>query len=270
MIGLPLLYSLGFLGASQVSIHLGWMAKLTSESLIWFWLKNFGVVVVVLPVALFLLYKEKNVDLLKLLIPFQFVFVATHVFSFQYEVWDNMKLLTYWYLVSVIGIVWLLRKIINSHRYVIALLVVPIFFLLIFSGLIDATNILRFESNKYRLFSTTDLKRAREISQLIGSQDVVLTAPYNSSLTVLMGRQVFLGLEYWVRTAGFDSSERVSVVENIYEGSTEAQTLIHEYDIGYILVGKTEKKIYTVNYEFLNRYRKIHEDPEVTIYVTDI
>jgi hypothetical protein len=71
---------------------------------------------------------------------------------------------------------------------------------------------------------------------LVGWGDLY-TAP------TLAGRNVFLGYDPWVSSAGYDAEPRKQIISSIYGAGSrdEACSLLVENDIDYVLIGRSER-----------------------------
>src|SRR5256886_13994027 len=85
-----------------------------AEMLLWFWIKNTGLFIPLLLVALLSPLALRGRARL-LIAPFSLVFLVANLVQFQPWDWDNSKLLVFWYLASAVAVGTLLVRLWRSH-----------------------------------------------------------------------------------------------------------------------------------------------------------
>lgn len=212
----------------------GWAAHVQNDNWLWFWFKNMGFMLPLLPIAWFTsFFKERRI--FWLYIPFIIIFILCNLWIFQPWENDNSKMLRYWYLGSAILAGWYLTKI----PKMLALL---LFIGIIYSGAYDARSWLDFEKNKLMLWNRSDIESAEFIRASTPRNSIFLTNDnHNHWLVDLSGRKIVLGFRGWLWSWGINYSERESDVRKIFNGSADIADLLQKYSIDYVLIGDGEK-----------------------------
>lgn len=242
-----------------------WMTNGDVFSWIGFWIKNIGVMAVLIPLSLFAVPSRIR----HMSIPFFLLFIASNIIIFQSYEWDNRKYFLYWYLFASGMAGYMIVLFYYRGGTVIKNITIFILLLAIISGLIDSTNLLRFEYQKFRLFSVHDMEFAAKVRNAADKNAVFLTAPTNSWLTMLFGRQVVMGLSFWLHTAyGFDTEQRETDIKLIYDGAIQTYELLTKYQIDYVVIGERERLfIPTLNETFFaSQYPVLIKNSDTTIY----
>lgn len=256
------------------------------ENPIWFWFVNTGLFVPLLAVAIGILTSiafgekhrrsavapldEETFDatrarhLLLFYAPFALCFIVPNLFRLAPWVWDNIKVLIYWYVASIPLVAWLLARI--WQRSQIALYLVPTLLVaLVFSGWLDvwrtATRQVEHQILSPAMVSVADQLRVRTAPRAL-----IMTAPEYASVPVLSGRRWFLGYIGHVWSHGIAPQEREQIVRKIYNGGEEAKQLIERNKINYVLVGPQERRFTSVNETFFQAYPVIAEASDFRVY----
>jgi hypothetical protein len=125
------------------------------------------------------------------------------------------------------------------------LILIPIYYTSVISGLLDILSLPHSISQNHRLFSSTDLARAQEIRSKSDSNSIFLTSYANSWFGMVLGRQVVMGFDLWIPNYGFTDHEmRKKDITDIYAGSEKSAELIQQYHVDYVVIGETEKTVY--------------------------
>ena len=111
-----------------------------------------------------------------------------------------------------------------------------------------------FNNQKFHFFSKSDYEFGEHIRREIPKNDILLTGPVNSYVTMLSGRQLFSGLDFWVRSYGIDNEQRNSIIKEIYSGSAQAEELLHTYNIRFLAITPQERSTLDINDAFLQKH----------------
>src|SRR5205807_719710 len=190
--------------------------------------------------------------LLMFYLPFSLFFVVSNMMKFAPWIWDNIKILFYWYIASVPLVAyvlahWLSRK--SRLRWVAAGLLAT----LLLAGALDIWRVIT-NTTQYLEFDRNGIATANLIAQVAAPQAVVLHAPVYNSPLFLTGRRSLLGFPGWMWSRGLDSSQREHDIRSIYSGKPEAVTLLERYRVDYVLVGPQELASFPVNEPFWSHY----------------
>jgi hypothetical protein len=211
----------------------GWMAVGSDQSFWWFWLKSWGMWPLLVAFGWRLLSHAQKL----LMLPLVLVFGLANLFCFQPNDWDNTKLLTWVYLffsgVAGLGVVRLLRTQNRLWQLAGGMSVL----LMTLSGIVDAAKLLRPQTDPVLyMFSNENLAIAQLIRERTDPESVFLTSDHHLSLIpTLTGRQIVMGFSGWLWTYGIDSSGRSDEVRSMYRGDDEAQTLLNQYAVSYVV-----------------------------------
>ena len=279
MIAIPelLLATTGSANAAQsfVGWKFGWDNG--EENAFWFWFVNTGLFIPLLIAAIALLAVQSSESKLsssdesrlprKLLLfyaPFVLCFIVPNLVRLAPWVWDNIKVLIYWYVASIPLVAWLLAQL--WQRSKVAFYLVPILILtLTFAGWLDVWRTAT-RQVEHQILSPSMIAVAAELREKTPTRSLILTAPEYASVPVLTGRRWFLGYIGHVWSHGIAPHDREQIAKKIYAGGDEAQRLIEENKIDYVLIGPAERKFANVNEAFFQTFPLIAENGELRVY----
>lgn len=234
-----ILYFYPHLGSQPpLKLQIGWMAYKTHDNLIWFWIKNFGLMVILIPIGFFL--APRKIKLFYL--PFVTLFILANFFLFQPWEWDNTKIFTYWYIFSsplaviTLSQIWKRKQIFNKISVLVLILLMAL------SGALDILKLTDYQLNKLRFFDNQQLELAELVRQTTPKNAIFLTAPTHDHLIpVLTGRKILLGFRGWLWTYGIDYSDREADVFKMLRGEEGTKDLLRKYKVDYVVIGPPEK-----------------------------
>jgi hypothetical protein len=268
-LALPQVLWLSGSGTIQTESYLGWHVGWDhgDANVLWFWFVNTGFFIPVLLAALLWRGAWFKVPrkLLLFYVPFIFCFIVPNLIKVAPWVWDNIKVLFYWYIASVPLVAWLLarawqqRK--SSWRWAAAGLLAS----MMLSGMLDVLRVVE-EASEYQEFDPQGIEIARYISQQTPPHAVVLHAPTYNTPVFLTGRRSLLGYEGWMWSRGLKYPQRSADIQSIYSGSPDAERLIRQYHIEYVLVGPAELATGKVNESFWAQQHKVSESGPYRLY----
>jgi|CXWL01.1.fsa_nt_gi hypothetical protein len=258
--------------------HFGWDKK-PDDNLTWFWLKNTGILIPMIVAGAWLYFtqtqKGEDVEgedaakiqigpLLLFYIPFVALFVIGNVAKLAPWQWDNIKVLIYWFLLSIpfvaLVIAWLWEKNILLRGLAIVGLIV-----LTLAGALDvfrtATGVV-----KMRVFELDGMKLADQIKAKTPQKALFLNAPTFNSPVVLSGRQSLMRYTGHLSSHGIDIGVREQELRQIYQGGGVSDVLLKKYDIDYVLMTHEERNTLKANEEFFKKYPVAAEAGEYRVY----
>jgi hypothetical protein len=228
-----------------------------TDNPVWFWFKNTGVFIPLIIAAVLMRGKDYLIDrrLLLFYLPFVLCFLVPNFLKMAPWIWDNIKVLFYWWLASAPVVALLLSRLWKegSIRRVIAVL---LFVCLTLAGGLDVAGI-ALRSVKYGIFDMSGLRFAELVKQNTPPRALVLHAPVHNEPIFLTGRKSLMGYPGHIWTHGLEFVSRESDIKQIYAGMPGAEQLLKKYDIDYAVVGPLEKLIMPVNEQFFSRYEKV-------------
>jgi len=239
-----------------------------NENPIFFWLKNTGIFI---PLIFFAVLNRGDgylvpKRLLLFYLPFTLCFIVPNVLKMAPWIWDNIKVLYYWWLASAPLVAILLAKLWEQGmtRRVIA---VVLFVCVTLAGALDVAGI-AMRSVKYQVFDADGLRFAELVKAQTTPRSLIVHAPVHNTPVFLTGRRSLMGYPGHIWTHGLQFVQREGEIKRIYLGAPDAEQLINKYGIEYLVVGPQERIVTTVNDQFINRFQKVGEVGEYKLYKT--
>jgi hypothetical protein len=236
------------------------------ENPIWFWFKNTALFIPLTLAAILLrgegyLIKKR---LLLFYLPFTLCFIVPNFLKMAPWIWDNIKVLFYWWVASAPLVALLLARLWKQGALKRVTAVV-LFISLTLAGGIEVAGI-AFRSVQYALFDNSGIQLAEIVKQRTPPRSLVMHAPVHNHPVFLTGRRSLMGYPGHIWTHGLDFVRRESEVKRMYQGGAEAEQLMHNYQIQYVVIGPLERLIMPVNEQFFSRYPKVGEAGEYKLY----
>lgn len=236
------------------------------ENIIWFWLKNTGVFIPLLIAAL--LWKTDRYlvsrRLLLFYIPFTLCFIIPNTVKLAPWIWDNVKILFYWWIASAPIVALLLARLWEGsigHRVFAAILLV----MLTLAGGLDVFALLT-RQGEYQEFDRDGVSFAELVKQQTPPKATILHAPIHNTPIFLTGRRSVMGYPGHIWTHGIDSGPREAEIKRIYAGAPDAQALLQKYGVDYVVVDPQERSVTPVNDAFFSRYPEVINLGEYHLY----
>jgi hypothetical protein len=232
----------------------------------WFWFKNTGLFIPVLVAALLWRGRDYLVPrrLLLFYLPFTLCFVVPNVMKMAPWIWDNVKVLFYWWLASAPLVALLLSRLWRTGATQRAI-AVALFACLTLAGALDVAGILM-RSGEFQLFDPYGVRFAEVIKQQTQPRSLVMHAPVHNTPVFLTGRRSLMGYPGHIWTHGLDFAPRESEIKRIYSGGPDAEMLLRKNGVEYAVVGPLEKLVLSVNEPFFSRFKKVGEAGEYRLY----
>lgn len=229
------------------------------ENPIFFWLRNTGIFIPLIVAAVlnrgegYLVPKR----LLLFYLPFTLCFIVPNFVKMAPWIWDNIKVLYYWWLASAPLVALLLARLWRQSaiRKIIAVL---LFVCVTLAGALDVAGI-AMRSIKYQVFDAAGLRFAELVKAETAPRSLIVHAPVHNTPVFLTGRRSLMGYPGHIWTHGLQFMQRESEIKRIYLGSPDAEQLIRNYGIEYAVVGPQEGIVTPVNEMFFSRFEKVGE-----------
>ena len=259
-------------GDVNVQSYLGWQLGWDrgNTDALWFWLVNTGLFIPALLLAL--LWRDKDFALPRRLLwfyaPFLFCFIVPNLIKLAPWIWDNIKVLFYWYIASVPLVAVLLARGLEQKskwRWAAAGALAA----MLLSGGLDVLRVVT-DTTPNQEFDIAGIDVARAISEKTDPRAVVLHAPTYNTPVFLTGRQSLLGHPGWMFSRGLDYTQREKDITQMYEGAPDAETLLRKYHVEFVLIGPEERATLRVNEPFWSRYRKVAGNGSYLLLRTDV
>jgi len=244
--------------------ELGWDHG--QDNPIWFWFKNTGLFIPLIFTAVLMKVDGYLVGkrLLLFYLPFTLCFIIPNFLKMAPWIWDNIKVLYYWWLASAPLVALLLARLWRQGpiRRVIALL---LFVCITLAGALDVAGI-ALRSIKYQVFDAAGVRFAELVKERTAPRAMIIHAPVHNTPVFLTGRRSLMGYPGHIWTHGLEFVQRESEIKRIYLGTPDADQLLKKYNIEYAVIGPHERVVTPFNERFFNRFEKIGDVGEYTLY----
>ena len=243
---------------------------------IWFWFINTGIAMPVIVAGILYVYSPRRRkgakedennharDLLLFYIPFLLCFILCNTARLAPWEWDNIKILIYWFIGSLpfmaIFLAWMWRE--NKALRVVA---AACFVVLISSGALDVWRTVSGQT-KMQVFDRKAVLLAEQIKAKTEPGAVFLNAPTYNTAVALTGRNSVMRYSGHLGSHGIDYRRREADVKSIYAGTRDADRLLADYHVGYVLVSPEEKALMSVNEDFFKKFPVVVESGDYRVY----
>jgi len=236
------------------------------ENPVYFWFKNTGVFIPLLLAAVLIRNGSYIVPrrLLLFYLPFTLCFVVPNFVKMAPWIWDNIKVLYYWWLASAPIVALLLAKLWQQGR-IRRIIAAVLFVCVTLAGTLDVAGI-ALRSIKYQVFDGDGLRFAELIKAQTAPRSLIIHAPVHNTPVFLTGRRSLMGYPGHIWTHGLQFVQREAEIRRIYLGSSDAEQLIRTYGIEYLVLGPHERILTPANAGFVSRFQKVGEVGEYQLY----
>ena len=235
--------------------HLGWDHG--KENPVWFWLTNTGLFIPLTIAAV--LWRDKpplvSRRLLIYFLPFTLCFIIPNVLKMAPWIWDNIKVLYYWWLASAPLVALLLSRLWEQGGMKRAAAVL-MFAIVIAAGALDVASIM-FRPTKHQVFNRAGIQFAETMTKQTAPSALVMHAPVHNHPVFLTGRRSLMGYPGHIWTHGLDYVQRESEIKRVYSGAPDADWILRRYGIDYVVVGPHELNIMLVNETFFSKFQML-------------
>lgn len=249
------------------------------ENVFTFWLRNTGLFLPLLIAALAWRGRARLVSprLLRFYLPFTLCFIIANVAKVSPYLWDNIKVLFYWYVASTPLVALLLVRIWHTGESVVRdnkrrafilsmrAAAVLLFISLTLAGALDVWRVAS-ATEEQREFDRDAVAFAALIDQQTPPRSLILTAPTYNHPVFLAGRRALLGYGGHLWSQGIKYEEREAEVKRIYAGGPDADALLDKYGIDYIVIGPLERAAGRVNDLYFAHFTQVGEVGEYHLY----
>ena len=240
-----------------------------SDNYFWFYIKNFGLIALLSPVAFIAAKKEERGIVGGAIL----IWIIAEFIQFQPNPYDNNKLLFIAFAYAC-GLVtnWMFsarERLLDGtlrSRVSIGLLSAVVCATLFLSGVLTLG---REYVSEYQLIDSNQLAAANYVKENTAPDATFLTHNnHNNCIAALTGRNIVCGSGSYLYYHGVDYSDREYSLSLLYEQPEEYfATLAKEYDIDYVLIGDHERGNYNIDYEYLDSHFQVfYQNDSVVIY----
>lgn len=252
---------------SFFGFEFGWDRR--EGNVVWFWFLNTGLFIplaVAAAVAAFWPGQPRVASRSLLLFTAAFVawFLVPNVVKLAPWIWDNIKVLFYWFVGFVPLVALLIARLLRSGRGARAAGATALLVLTLAGGL-DVWRVIS-RQTEYGEFDRDGIAIAALIREETPATALMLNAPTWNTPVFLTGRRSLLGYTGHVWSRGLPYLDREADIKRIYAGESDAEQLLDRYSIEYILVSPIERSNLTVNDAFFERFAMVAEAGEYKLY----
>jgi hypothetical protein len=252
----------------QSSRFLGWQLGWDrgDEGILRFWWLNLGVFIPAVTVALLWGGREPVVEprLRRFYLPFALCFIVPNVVRLSPWIWDNIKFMVWWHLVSAVLVALLLARWWRSGwegRMAAGAMLV----LLTLSGGLDLWRVAS-RSITLPIITPEGTAFAQDILRVTPGRAVILHAPSYNSEVYLTGRRTIVGYLGHIWSQGLEAGTREEDVKSIYAGGPQARDLLARYAVDYILAGPREQTLEEFDERALRAFPLVAERGRYRLY----
>jgi hypothetical protein len=245
----------------------GW-DKPEDMSFAWFWFLNTGLFIPLTIAALvwrkgegFLLPRR----LLYFFAPFALCFIAPNLYQMSPWIWDNIKVLFYWWVGSAPIVALLLAHLWRQKEKAFKMAAAAFLFVLTAAGAADVWGILNGKT-ELGLFTRDSLTMVEIIKQKTPPRALIIHAPTFDTPVFLTGRQSVMGYPGHVWSHGIEPEQREAEMRSVYTGDPGAAEIIAKYGAQYIVVGPQEESLPGFNAALFSRYQMIGQAGAFKLY----
>jgi hypothetical protein len=250
--------------SSFFALELGWDRG--QDSPIWFWFKNTGFFIPLIMAAVFLKWDGYLVRkrLLYFYLPFTLCFIIPNFLKMAPWIWDNIKVLYYWWLASAPLVALLLAKLWREGA-VLRVAGVILFVVVTLAGALDVAGIV-LRSTDSNIFDAQGIEFAKLVKEKTPPRALIIHAPVHNTPVFLTGRRSLMGYPGHIWTHGLEFMEREGEIKRIYLGMPDADQLMRKHGVDYAVIGPLERLVVRVNEDFFKRFEKVGQVGEYSLY----
>lgn len=229
----------------MMSFFPGYLAQeKTGEGIAYFWLLNLGVKFFLLPIAFLVCSFQQK----KILLGVMSLFLLGNLLIFHPDPTMNHKIFLVWLFITNVFIAFLLNNF--WRKWWGKILVPPVFFLLVFSGILDFIVIINDPIIKMTDFPADPL--ARWVKKTTSPTSVFLANPDPYTPYTLVGRKLFYGWPTYPAQAGYRTDRREKEFKDLYNlaGGSSLSSLSYfcrraeRKDIDYLVISQEIRRQY--------------------------
>jgi hypothetical protein len=233
---------------------------------VWFWFKNTGLFIPLIFIAVLMRGGGYLVSrrMLIFYLPFTLCFIIPNFVKMAPWIWDNIKVLFYWWLASAPIVALLLARLWRQGS-ALRVVAVVLFVCVTLAGALDVAGI-ALRSTKYQVFDDAGIRFAELVKQKTAPRSLIIHAPVHNTPVFLTGRKSLMGYPGHIWTHGLEFVQREGEIKRIYMGAADADQLLKIYGVEYAVIGPHERVVTPYNEEYFARFPKVGEVGEYTLY----
>jgi hypothetical protein len=259
---------------SFFELHFGWDKG--EDNFFWFWFKNTGLLIPLILAALVWRGRETSGEkylvprkLFYFYLPFTLCFIVPNLIKLAPWVWDNIKVIFYWFIASVPIVALLLARLLRG-RLMLRTASIVLLLALTLAGMLDVWGVAS-RTTEYRIFDEYGVAFAEVVKEKTLPRATILHAPTFDTPIFLTGRRSLMGYPGHIGSHGIKFEDRARDIMRIYAGAPDAESLLAKYGIEYVVIGPHERRVMEqqriqVNDQFFMRYQLVGETGEYRLY----
>ena len=245
--------------------HFGWLTA-TNNNVLSFWFLNLGLLLPAIAIGAWWANKRQSTTSWQRLLALAglILFIASNVYVFQPYIWDNMKFISYAYMLVLLPLCSALPYLWRKGTIQKIAIATSLIIILIPGFLSVSRQVIVWD----KIFTAEDVAVAEHIKQSTAADATFLTAPkHNMPVAALAGRKIVLGYTGWLWTYGIDFSQTEIDTRKILAGDPQSPELLNKYSIDYIAITNDQAAEYDIDINVLNqRYTPIYQDAQWHVY----
>ena len=274
-----LYWTFNAVGESFIRFEFNWVNSQASggtDNWLWFWVKNVGLVMILLPAAFLNASKTKKFTYSGALL----IFVVSELIIFQPNSYDNIKLFFIWYVFTVIivadflGDCWHKLKGVKGRSYLAAVLIIVC---TVSGTLTIAREVVSGKyheepqkRNAYQLYSAAHVNAAEFIKENTAPDSTFLCHNnHNNSIASLTGRNIYCGTGTFLFFHGVGYEERSVLMRKMLTDPAAFEENREAAGIDYVYIGDYERGNYgaeLISAYLAENYEAIYNEGGIAIY----
>jgi hypothetical protein len=196
-------------------------------------------------------------------LPFTLCFIIPNFVKLAPWIWDNIKVLFYWWLASAPLVALLLAKLWRQGpiRRTVAII---LFVCVTLAGALDVASI-ALRSTTYQIFDLAGMEFSERVKEKTPPRALIIHAPVHNTPVFLTGRRSLMGYPGHIWTHGLQFVQREGEIRRVYLGTPDADQIMRNYGVDYAVVGPLER-LMPVNDRFFSRFEKVEQVGEYSLY----
>jgi len=254
--------------AMSTSSFIGWQFGWDhgTDNIAWFWIKNTGLLIPLVVTAFVWRSSRDRITrgAVLLYVPFVLWFVIANLVRMAPWIWDNIKVLVYWFIASAPFAALVLAQLWRRGRLSRVLAVLMLASLTL-AGALDLWRVVSRAADA-RVFDSEGIAFAHYIEERTSPRALILHAPVQNHPVFLTGRRSFMGFPGHVWSHGLPSAAREQEIKEMYAGSPQGRELLARNAIDYVVIGPLERRLLHPNVEFFAQHFEAEQSGDFAVY----
>lgn len=215
---------------SSLEIYIGYLSSdKTFIGILYYWFMNLGLSIILIPFGFLLSPKDGK----KIFLAVLSLFIIGNLIKFSPEIAANHKFFTFFIIIGNMFSAFALLKLWHI-RILGKVIVVPLFCLMILSGVIDFFPI---KNDSY--MTIADYPKNLDVKWIVENtpkDSIFLNSTYFNHPASIAGRKIFLGWPYFPWSIGYDTNKRSAIMKQMLGSSdiSSACRLLKKNNIDYV------------------------------------